>query len=409
MVTMRTIALRTATGSDPQPAHKTRLFDSPPDVLQSLDLLDQLADRLCPFGPVAADRPLALYGAGNLGRLARAFLRAIGRDFIMAIDRNAARLTDDPFWSGVRVVHPDDVTPADKRGMRVAISVVTSPYVPLEAALHDAGFGDVAPFYDIAESFRELHPLSNGWFSPPLTGFELAEAKDVLARWGDSVSRAHHLQFIAWRRLREEWIFPGASITTDDRYFIPEIMALLHGSERLLDAGAHHGSVIQAFLQRLGSLDRIVAVEPDDVNRAVLKQTLSGVPRDRVAVYDCALAERDGVGRFHEGLDYASQLAPTGTREVVTRRIDALGVEPTYIKLHLEGAELAALKGARETLVRARPLIAATVYHNADGISATASWLMRTLPDYRFLFRLHGWCGTGAVVYAIPAERVRTA
>jgi hypothetical protein len=30
---------------------------------------------------------------------------------------------------------------------------------------------------------------------------------------------------------------------------------------------------------------------------------------------------------------------------------------------------------------------------------------MQTLPRYRFLFRAHSWCGTGAVVYAIPQER----
>jgi hypothetical protein len=31
---------------------------------------------------------------------------------------------------------------------------------------------------------------------------------------------------------------------------------------------------------------------------------------------------------------------------------------------------------------------------------------METLPDYRFLFRIHSWCGTGAVIYAIPDERI---
>jgi len=47
----------------------------------------------------------------------------------------------------------------------------------------------------------------------------------------------------------------------------------------------------------------------------------------------------------------------------------------------------------------------ATIYHNADGIWRTALWLMQTLPRYRFLFRLDAWCGTGAVIYAIPRER----
>jgi hypothetical protein len=27
------------------------------------------------------------------------------------------------------------------------------------------------------------------------------------------------------------------------------------------------------------------------------------------------------------------------------------------------------------------------------------------LPNYRFFFRAHSWCGTGGVVYAIPKER----
>jgi hypothetical protein len=46
-----------------------------------------------------------------------------------------------------------------------------------------------------------------------------------------------------------------------------------------------------------------------------------------------------------------------------------------------------------------------TVYHNADGIWKTPAWLMETLPGYRFLFRAHSWCGTGAVIYALPEEK----
>jgi hypothetical protein len=85
--------------------------------------------------------------------------------------------------------------------------------------------------------------------------------------------------------------------------------------------------------------------------------------------------------------------------------LDALRLTLSFLKLHLEGAELPTLKGARETLLSSRPIVAATVYHNADGIWKTPLWLMQTLPDYRFLFRAHSWCGTGAVVYAIPDER----
>jgi FkbM family methyltransferase len=388
--------------------HKARPFTALPGPDQAPALLAEIASAPCAFAPASADAPLALYGAGNLGRLARDYLKAVGRDFIMAIDRNAEALAREPGWSGVRLVHPDAVSEAAKHDVRLAVSVVTTPYVPLERALTESGFTDIVPFYDLAESFRDRHPLSNGWFAPPLSAQEQAKTDKVLARWDDDVSRAHHLQFLAWRRLREEWTFEAAPVPTDNRFFIPEIAAVLRDDEILIDAGAHHGGVISTFIKQTnGAFRQIVAIEPDAESRARLQENLRAwLPGDaRVTVLTCALSNNDGEALFHPGLDYASQLSPTGTMRVEIRKLDSLDLAPTFIKLHLEGAELAALRGAQRTLVSHRPIVAATVYHNADGIWKTPLWLMDTLPGYGFLFRAHSWCGTGAVVYAIPTER----
>jgi FkbM family methyltransferase len=257
--------------------------------------------------------------------------------------------------------------------------------------------------------FRQQHrALSNGWFAAPLTAFDQAKTAEVLARWDDDVSRAHHLQFLAWRRLREEWVFDAAPTPDCARFFIPEVARVLNEDEFLLDAGAHDGSVSQAFARHTnGAFRRIAAIEPDPSNRARLDANLqSWLPADpRVTVHDCALADDEGEALFHDGIDYASQLSPTGRMRVTTRPLDALDLSPTFVKIHLEGGELSALKGARGTLLGNRPIVAATVYHNADGIWKTPHWLMQLLPNYRFLFRAHSWCGTGAVVYAIPNER----
>ena len=73
---------------------------------------------------------------------------------------------------------------------------------------------------------------------------------EVLKLWDDDVSRAHHLQFLAWRRLREEWTFESAPLPDCSRFFIPEVTRRpAHQREFLLDAGAHHGSVTEAFLK----------------------------------------------------------------------------------------------------------------------------------------------------------------
>jgi FkbM family methyltransferase len=393
---------------NPAPPHLARNFPALPDAGRAALLLAELADAPCEFSPVPADRPLALYGAGSLGHLAREFLDVVGHEFALVIDRNAPQLAQEPSWSGLRLVHPEDVSSRDKCRLRVAVSIVSAPYVPLEQTLRQLGFADVVPFYDLAESFRAVHPLSNGWFANPLTPLDQTKTAEVLARWNDDVSRAHHLQFLAWRRLRGEWTFDGAPVSSADRFFTPEVVAALHDQECLLDAGAHHGSVLETFLTHTnGAFRQIIAVEPDPHHRAVLESKLRTLLPDdpRVAIYDCAIADRDGDMLFHAGLGYASQLSPTGKLRVSTRRIDALGLAPSFVKLHLEGAEFAALRGARETLIDCRPIVAATVYHNNDGICRTAFWLMETLPAYRFFFRLHSWCGTGAVIYAIPKER----
>jgi FkbM family methyltransferase len=387
--------------------HLARSFDELPDPEQAASLLAEIADAPCPFAPVAADRTLALYGAGNMGRLARDYLKAVRHDLILVVDRGAAGLSEDPQWAGVRILHPDEVPADAKHGVRLAISVVTTRYVPLEASLLAAGYDDVVPFYDMTESFRHLHPLSNGWFAAPLTARDLGNTVTVLAHWHDDVSRAHHLQFLAWRRLREEWTFAAAPVANDNRFFIPEVTAVLRDDEVFVDCGAHHGTVSNAFAQKVGTFRQIVAIEPDPANRTRLIENLNlrFGESNRAMVHDCALSDDESEAVFHNGLDYASQLSTTGRMRVMRRCLDSLNLAPTFVKLHLEGDELPALKGARATLLKHRPLIAATVYHNGDGIWRTAVWLRETLLDYRFLFRAHSWCGTGAVIYAIPEER----
>ena len=392
--------------------HSARSFTGLPDPDAAVRLLGKIAGSSCTFSPVPMDRPLALYGAGDLGQLARKFLISLGHDFTMVVDRNAEMLAQEPAWSGVQLVHPDEVSETAKHDTRLAISIVTSRYVPLEHALTERGFADIVPFYDLAESFRDRHPLSNGWFAPPLTAQGRAKTDTVLERWDDDVSRAHHLQFLAWRRLREEWTFETAPVVGNNRFFIPEVAAILRGNEILLDAGAHHGNVINAFVRHTnGAFQHIIAIEPDAESCTRLQDNLRTwrLADAGVTTLTCALSDNDGEALFHPGLDYASQLSPTGTTHVETRKLDTLDLAPTFVKLHLEGAELAALRGGRQTLVANRPIVAATVYHNADGIWETPLWLMDTLSDYRFLFRLHSWCGTGAVIYAIPKERMRRA
>src|SRR4249920_2600998 len=60
-----------------QTPHEARSFSTLPGPDQVLPLLAEIATPPCDFAPAAPRAPLALYGAGKLGRLARDFLNSV--------------------------------------------------------------------------------------------------------------------------------------------------------------------------------------------------------------------------------------------------------------------------------------------------------------------------------------------
>lgn len=387
-----------------------RVFPSPPDVNTAIALLGQITETRADQYPQRVDRPLALYGAGDLGRMARDYFAYIGLPIELVVDRNAERLAGSLEWQGVRLLPPDAVPMQARQSMLLAVCIATVPYAPLEAELSQAGWLNIVPFYDIAEAYRDRHPLSNGWFASLFDDRDRVKISTVLTDWADDRSRACHLQFLAWRRLREEWTFVGAPVTINDRYFIPEVCTLLSNHEAFADIGAHEGHVIQRFLDAVkGQCGRIWAVEPDPRNLVQLRETVSHfslTEESAVQIIPSVVADAEGEAIFAGGLGYASQLSALGQEQIAVTTIDQLEIAPSFMKLHLEGHELGALRGAVATLRRHRPLLAVTIYHSDVGVWKLPSWLMEELINYRYYLRLHSWCGTGAVMYGIPEERL---
>lgn len=384
-------------------------FEHSPDSTNANQILQHLAKEPITCAPRQVDKPLVLYGAGNLGRMARQYFDKVGIPIKFVVDSNWELHSRDPFWAGIDIINPKDVSPNERSDSLLAICVATSQFTPLQTDLSQQGWTDSVPFYDIAEAYRDRHPLGNGWFSGRLNQNDIENIELVLSRWQDDISRAHYLQFIAWHTLREDWIFDDAPVTIDDRYFIPEVVPLLSNDEVFCDLGAHHAEVITRFLQTTENIfEKIWAIEPDIENLIVLRKELLKLKMEtaqKIHVLNCAIGAEQEIGNFFPGLGYASQLCELGNNTVKVSTIDQLALAPTFLKLHLEGGELDAMKGGLQTLIRCRPIITATIYHNRQGLWETPKWLFESLENYKFYLRLHSWCGTGAVMYGIPNER----
>jgi FkbM family methyltransferase len=230
--------------------------------------------------------------------------------------------------------------------------------------------------------------------------------------WGDDKSRAFHIQFIAWRYLRQDWTFTGATVDTTNRYFIDEVIDFMRPGSSFLDIGCHNGQVINKFIEKTNCLfSEAWLVEPDKKNLEELKLNLGANSMEtcsRIKIFDVAVGEVKGKLTFYSGLGYASQFSGISSDEVQVITIDSLGLSPSIIKIHIEGSEIAAVIGAMETIKKFKPLIMLTTYHNEDGIWLAPSHLKRLLSQsglsYEFIFRMHSWVGTGGVIYAIPTE-----
>lgn len=394
---------------DVESLYPSRSFDGVPDCSEARRLLDDLAHQPCLAAPVALAGPLVIYGAGTFGRMALDFLRDVGVEPALVVDARADRIRGSDAWQGVELLAPHEVPDRLKSEALLAVSIVTAPVTPIMEELQAQGWRHVVPFYDVAESFRPAHPLSNGWFADQPQPTDLIEIAGCLEAWDDDLSRAHHLTFLAWRLARQEWRFSGVPVDNSNRFFIPEVLAALADDDLLLDGGAHHGSVSAAFLAATGPDSRIVAFEPDDENADRYAGWVASLPDEagaRIELRRAALDAASRSRRFHGGLGFMSQFADTGQTGIQTDTIDAAGLAPGFIKLHLEGGELDALRGGLATISKSRPVIALTVYHDADGLWRTARWMRENLKDYVLLMRTHSWCGTGAVIYAIPGERM---
>lgn len=390
-------------------------FAKSPCSKDAAGILQQIASRPAKKAARKIDKPLAIYGAGKLGKMAVELLERIGIPPPMVVDANPGASRNDPFWHDRAILSPHEVSPDARATYLLAVSIATLPYEELAVTLADQGWCDIVPFYDVAEAYRDVYPLSNGWVLDQFDDTDVAATQEVLETWGDDISRAHHLQFLAWHRFREDWMFSDAPVNVENRYFIPEVLAALGEQEAFVDVGAHQGEISERFRATVHNRYKgIWMIEPDPRNYAQIQKWIlagSHKERDRIHLLPYAVAGASGPRLFYGGIGYASQLSTVGQKMIDVTTVDQLNLSPTFMKIHLEGWELEALNGATETIRRCNPMLAVTSYHSHLGVWQLPMWLINRAREmgvgYRFLLRLHSWCGTGAVIYVIPEGKAK--
>ena len=140
-----------------------------------------------------------------------------------------------------------------------------------------------------------------------------------------------------------------------ERTFVRLLREAVPPGGTVLEGGAHLGFVTVHAARAAGPGGRVVVFEPNPAVHGVLRENLAanGVS-DRVEVIAKALGEASGTARFFVRADESSLYEPSGeaeTTEVDVVRADELLDGPVdVVKLDVEGAEVAALRGMERLL-----------------------------------------------------------
>ena len=146
----------------------------------------------------------------------------------------------------------------------------------------------------------------------------------------------------------------------------------------VFDVGAHVGYYTLLASVLAGDTGRVWAFEPNPANHAFLRRHVAVNRRDNVSIENAAVSDRNGTAAFAFGTGSGTgHLDTKGSLEVRTVRLDDFcrehGVQPGFLKIDVEGAEQAVLRGAEETLA-ARPVIFLST-HGPQIHAACLAWL----------------------------------
>lgn len=181
----------------------------------------------------------------------------------------------------------------------------------------------------------------------------------------------------AYSRAGLPWEINGEIIRIDPRvrHLVPHvaepevdrfIRRTVRPGDLVLDVGAFLGIHAIVAARQAGSRGRVIAFEPTHASAEIARRhfALNGLG-DRVRMIEAAVSDRPGQATFNEysqpyvnslkpAVDVdespSTRIAPIVTIDDVCRRIDSA---PSLIRMDVQGAEVHALRGARETIDRA--------------------------------------------------------
>lgn len=370
------------------------------ELLRSVAGISAYRERLSSrFGASKLPENIAILGAAEEGQRLVEICVELGIHIELIID-------DAPERVGKKIgpvqVKPSSELEALNRDTLVIIA--SHRTTGATARLREQGFARVFPFMVLQQLFPEQFP-PHMFYEGLLES--IVSSRSRILKLCDRFKDDHSIRVLeralSYRILGDPSVFDGyieRGLYTDGS--VVEFTA----DEVYVDCGAFDGDSVSWFRDvTSNNFDRIVAFEPDIVTFGRLQKNFD--EDGRIECVNSGVYSTTTTLKFSAAGTRGAAFTddPEAIHVPVTSIDDFLnGERATYIKMNIEGAEIDALWGAKNTLERWQPKLAVSVYHRPHDLWEIPELVSRLLPAHDLYLRQHDGGIIETVLYAVPTS-----
>lgn len=180
-------------------------------------------------------------------------------------------------------------------------------------------------------------------------------------------------------------------------------------NEVFIDAGCYDFDTSKIFISKMHGLGlkikKIYAFEPDPVCFCKCKNRADLVGFNDIELVQAGVWSSDSYISFEALGNDSSHIVQNGEVSsdlIRTTTLDSYIKEKvSFIKMDVEGAELEALKGAKNIILRDKPKLAICLYHKEEDMWEIPYYIKTLVPEYKLYIRHYSNCETETVLYAV--------
>lgn len=249
--------------------------------------------------------------------------------------------------------------------------------------------------------YKELPPHSCPVISPDTLLQKYKGCKVIVS------AALHSKQLFNWlleEGFSKEQLYFGSEADLVEQYFDPLIS--FGENEVFVDCGGFDGGNSIEFAKRCPNYKEIILFEPDKNNKSKILSGFKKANLPEPTLFETLLWHEKTTLSFTSGEDDVCVISETGNALLQGDTIDNMVGDRaiTFLKMDIEGAELSALKGAKETILAHKPKLALSIYHKKEDILTLPLQLKEWVPEYKFYLRHYTGCEDDTVLYAVVDE-----